>query len=424
MAEVGRTLRGTLRPPGDKSVAHRAALIASLARGVSEIARFPRGDDCRRTLDLLRALGVPVAEREDTVRITGRGYFRHEAPPGDLDAGNSGSTMRMACGLLAGQPFESRLTGDPSLSRRPMGRVIEPLERMGARIESAPGGRAPLTVRGGRRLLGGDHDLLLPSAQVKTALILAALHAEGASRVREPLPSRDHTERLLGDFGLTLGSGDGWIEIPARAPLDATRLRLPGDISSAAFFIVGAAILPGSDLRIEDVGLNPTRTGLLDVLRSMSAAVEVEAGEPWGAEPVGSLRIRGGELHGVEVPPESIPRLIDEVPILAVAAAFASGETVIRGAGELRVKESDRLSAVAGGLRAMGVEVSELPDGMVIRGGAPRRPAKLSSGGDHRMAMAWAVAALAAGEACEIEGAEAVGVSYPGFFRDLDRLAA
>jgi len=370
---------------------------------------------------------VPVqehGEHGDTLRITGRGYFTLTAPSADLDAGNSGSTMRMSCGLLAGQPFDSRLIGDGSLSRRPMARVIEPLQRMGARIESAPGGLAPLTVRGGQRLVGRDLDLPLSSAQVKTAVILAGLHADGASRVREPLPSRNHTELVLRDFGLTLANRDGWIEVPARAPLAATRLTLPGDPSSAAFFIVGAVILPGSDLRVEDVGLNPTRTGLLDVLRSMGAAVEVEPAAPWGAEPVGSLRVRGSELRGVEVPPESIPSLIDEVPILAVAAAFASGETLIRGASELRVKESDRLSAVAGGLRAMGIEVSELPDGLAIRGGRPRRPAKLSSHGDHRLAMAWAVAALAAGEPCEIEGAEAAGVSYPGFYRDLDRLAA
>lgn len=399
-------------------------MLASLAKGTSELTPFPTGDDCRRTLEMLQALGVAVTWRQETVRVSGGGYLNFRPPAGEINAGNSGSTMRMGCGLLAGQAFDSHLTGDASLSRRPMARVIEPLQQMGARIDSAPGGRAPLIVRGGRRLSGTDHDLPLPSAQVKTALILAGLHAEGGSRVREPLASRNHTELLLRDFGLSLAVRDGWIEIPARPPLLATAVRLPGDISSAAFFIVGAALLPGSDLRIEDVGLNPTRTGLLEVLRSMGATVAIEASELWGAEPVGSLRVRGGELQGVVVPPESVPQLIDEVPILAVAAAFASGETIIRGASELRVKESDRLAAVASGLRAMGVEVSELPDGLAIRGGRPRRPQKLLSGGDHRMAMAWAVATLAAGEPCEIEGADVVDVSYPGFFRDLDRLAA
>jgi 3-phosphoshikimate 1-carboxyvinyltransferase len=417
-------LRGRLSPPGDKSVAHRAALLASLADGLSEVEGFPSGDDCRRTLDLIRALGVAVDEGPERVSVRGRGLFAYTAPARELDAGNSGSTLRMGCGVLAGQPFDARLTGDESLRGRPMARVIEPLAAMGAEIEASPGGRAPLRVKGGRKLTGAEHSLGVPSAQVKTAVLLAALHAEGRTRVREPAPTRNHTELMLERFGVPVVRSEGaCIEVAGGSRLQPARIPIPGDPSSAAFFIVGAAMLPGSDLVVGRLGLNPTRTGFLDVLEAMGADLTIDERTDLGGEPAGTLRVRGGRLRGVAVPAEWAPRLIDEIPILAVAAAFAEGETVFRGVAELRVKESDRLEGITDGLRALGMQVERWEDGFSVRGGPAARGAALDSRGDHRMAMAWAIASLGLDPPCELLGAGAVGVSYPGFWQELSRLS-
>jgi len=421
---AGMRLRGTVAVPGDKSIAHRAALIASIAKGTSIIERFPSGADCHRTLDLLEGVGVRVVRESDRVSVSGVGYFGFRAPSSALYAGNSGTTMRMGCGLLCPQPFDSRLTGDESLQHRPMRRVIEPLEQMGAVIESTAEGRAPLVIRGGHRLRGIHYRLPVASAQVKTAILLAALHADGETRVEEPHASRNHTELALQRFGADLRLENGGVGLTGGGELRPTHMRLPGDISSAAFFVVGATILPGSSLVLSEVGLNPTRTAFLDVLRSMGARVTIEEEHELEGEITGTLRVESAELSGVDVPPERVSGLIDEIPALAVAASFAHGETTIRGAAELRVKESDRIHALASGLQALSVEVEELPDGLRVKGGRPLRPASLDSFGDHRIAMAWGVASLGVDGGCEIRGKDAADVSYPGFWETLRQAVA
>ena len=418
---AGVRLRGTIAVPGDKSVAHRAALLAAIARGKSTLEHFPAGADCHRTLDLIEALGVAVERKGERITVSGTGYFGFRPPRATLYAGNSGTTMRMSCGLLCGQPFDTTLRGDASLERRPMRRVIEPLSQMGARIESSKEGTAPLAIRGGRKLKGIRYLLPVASAQVKTAILLAGLHARGETVVEEPLASRNHTELALLRFGGNVRFGDRCVRVTGGDPLGSTHLRLPGDISSAAFFVVGASILPGSQLVLPGVGLNPTRSAFLDVLRSMGASITVEEEQDVEMERTGTLRVEGAALTGVEVPAEIVPGLIDEIPALAVAAAFAEGETTIRGAAELRVKESDRILAIATGLRALGVDVQEFPDGLRIKGGGPKRPASLDGFGDHRIAMAWGIVSLAV-EGCEILDKDSADISYPGFWEALDRI--
>jgi len=329
----------------------------------------------------------------------------------------------MACGLLAPQAFDSHLTGDESLERRPMRRVIDPLEQMGARIESTEG-RAPLHIRGGRSLKGILYRSPVASAQVKTAVLLAGLHAEGDTCVQEPLPSRNHTELALMRFGVPVSRDEDGVRITGGSKLQSTKIRIPGDISSAAFFIVGAAVLPGSSLLVTDVGLNPTRTAFIEVLQSMGARIIIEEEHEQDGEVIGSVRVEGAELAGVEVPAERVPGLIDEIPALAVAASFAHGETIIRGASELRVKESDRIHALVTGLRALNVDVEELTDGLRVRGGRPMRAASLDSFGDHRIAMAWGVAALGVDGTCQIKGKSAASVSFPEFWETLDQAVA
>jgi 3-phosphoshikimate 1-carboxyvinyltransferase len=416
-------LRGRIEPPGDKSIGHRLALLSALARGRSRLEGFPPGQDCGSTLGVLNALGIQIARDQDAVEIEGRGLDGLRAPERDLDCGNSGSTARMSCGVLAGQTFTSRLVGDESLSRRPFDRVVVPLTRMGAAIETT-GGFLPLTIRGGRRLRGIDYELPIASAQVKTAVLFAGLYAEGVTRVKEPVPSRNHTELALRAFGASPVVRPGSIEVEGGASLSPVRLRIPGDFSSAAFFLGGAAFLPGSEVVVENVGLNSTRAALLDVLEAMGADVEVVV-SPEPGEPQGRVVVRGRELHGVTIPRERVPALIDELPILAVVAAFARGTTRVEGASELRVKESDRLSAIVEGLSALGADVTELEDGFEVRGAGwerPLRPARLRSFGDHRMVMAWAVAALGVDGECGIDHLDQVKISYPGFWQTLDRL--
>ena len=421
-------MRGGLKPPGDKSIAHRMALLGPLAPGNSVIENFAPGDDCRRTLDIVRALGLRVEHRGTTVAIQGKGLFTFCAPGLPLDAGNSGSTARMTCGLLVAQPFDSSLDGDESLRRRPMGRIIEPLELMGAQFETQNGqpDRLPLVIRGGRTICGIDYDLPVASAQVKTAVLLAGLHAEGVTRVRESYPTRDHTELALARFGVPVRRDAGAIVLRGMPRLEPIHYRIPGDISSAAFFVTAAAALPGSDLVVQEVGLNPTRTGFLKVLMSMGADIRIEEdrfdsadGERWG-----TVRVKGGELTGTQVQRSLVPTVIDEIPVLAVAAALAHGKTAFHGVSELRHKESDRLQTIAEGISALGAKAEILDDLLLVHGGRPLRGARLESHGDHRMAMAWAIASLAVSEDCQIVGQKSVNISYPEFWEDLDRLVA
>ncbi len=426
-----RSIRGEVRVPGDKSISHRALLLGALARGESVLQDLSPGADVQSTARCLRALGVSLAiefsqgngPEGPTARVQGVGLSGLSPPASPLDAGNSGTTLRLLAGVLAGQPFESVLTGDASLRRRPMGRVIEPLTQMGACIESEGGrGRAPLRIRGGR-LRGIRYKLPVPSAQVKSCLLLAGLFADGETTVIEPVPTRDHTERLLRGQGAPLGRSGPEITLRPCSALEPLAMRVPGDLSSAAFWIAAATLVPGSELAIRGVGLNPTRTGFLAALQRMGACISVGGVREEAGEPVGDLLVRGAErMQAVEIGGEEVPTLVDEVPLLAVVATQAEGTTVVRDAEELRVKETDRLRAVAENLRRMGVFVEELPDGLVIPGPQPLRGACLPGYGDHRIVMAFAVAGLIARGETTIEGAEWVDISYPGFFEVLSQI--
>jgi 3-phosphoshikimate 1-carboxyvinyltransferase len=419
---AGVPLRGRLRLPGCKGIAHRALLLAAMAHGESTIAGLPDGADVASTATVLAGLGVAVTRSgADRATVAGRGVEGLAEPEAVLDCGNSGTTMRMVAGLLAGRPGLAVLTGDASLSRRPMGRVLEPLRAMGARVDGrAEGTRAPLTVRGGD-LAGVRHELAVPSGQVKTALLLAGLQAGGTTEVVEPAPSRDHTERMLVALGAPLERVDATTtRVRAGAP-DAFALDVPGDPSSAAFFVVAATIVPGSELVIEGVSINPARVAYLDVLRAMGAQITVEATGERVGEPVGDVVVTAAPLTGTEI--VGTESMIDELPVLAVAGAFARGVTTISGAAELAVKESNRIATLEAELRRLGVEAEARADGLVVPGGAPRG-ATLESHGDHRIAMAGAVAGLAAAGSTTIRGWGSVAISYPGFAADLERLRA
>ncbi|MEZ5294001.1 MAG: 3-phosphoshikimate 1-carboxyvinyltransferase [Vicinamibacterales bacterium] len=423
-----RSVRGRLQVPPDKSISHRYALLAAMATGTTAIDRYSTGADCQSTLDCLEALGVGVTRRPSPagwqhVEIQGRpGGFA--APAAPLDCGNSGTAMRLLAGVLAGQPFTSVLVGDPSLSSRPMRRVMEPLAAMGAHIESAPLGRPPLTVTGGA-LHAIEHAPAVPSAQVKSAVLLAGLRAEGTTVVREPAPTRDHTERALAAFGVAVvRTALGGVGVRGGAQLTGgLSLVVPGDPSSTAFLAVAAAGLDGSAIEIEDVGLNPTRTALFDVLRRAGADVTTAVTGERHGEPVGSVRITTGRRLDLVVRPDEVPLLIDELPALAALATFG-GSIAVSGAAELRVKESDRISALVTGLRAMGADADEFPDGFVVRGSRQLTGGIVDAVHDHRLAMTFAVAALGATHPTEIHGAESAAVSFPGFFELLDGLRA
>lgn len=412
--------------PGDKSISHRAVILAALSNGTCVIRNFLEGEDCRCTRRILGQLGVDIETPEEgTVIVHGcRGRFKK--PAEDLDCGNSGTTMRLMAGILAAQPFASRLVGDASLSRRPMNRVIEPLTLMGARLSAnGPKGFPPLMVEGSD-LRAIAYQTPVASAQVKSAILLAGLFADGITEVIEPAISRDHTERMLKYFLVDIRREPVWtpgipkptscrIRLPGRQILESRDFLVPGDLSSAAFWLVAAAAKPGSRVLVKDVGLNPTRTGILDVLIRMGVRVREVVEAPGGGEPVGVLDIRGGPMHGTTISGGEIANVIDELPVIAVAAALAEGETVIRDAAELRVKETDRIAAIASNLQAMGVPVEEQPDGMRIVGGSPLRGAVLPSFGDHRIAMAFAIAGLFASGTTVIEDTGCVATSYPGF---------
>ncbi len=414
-------LRGRLRVPGDKSISHRALQFAALAPGVSRVSHLADGDDVARTRAALAALGVPIADDGPQVRVTGAGVDAFRAPARPLDCGNSGTTLRTTAGLVAGRPFLTVLTGDESLVQRPMLRVVEPLRAMGATIDGRDGGQlAPLEIQGGS-LVGCRHEISVASAQVKTALLLAGLQAAGTTEVVEPALSRDHSERMLAALGAPVTRpGPTTVRVTAGAPR-AFELDVPGDPSSAAFFVVAAVVTPGSELVLEDVALNPTRIGFVDVLTRMGAPVQARVVEERLGEPVGELTARAGPLTGTVVGADEVPRLLDEVPALAVAAAFADGVTEFDGVAELRVKESDRVAALEQELGRLGVGAEAQESRLVVRGGQPR-PAALHSHGDHRIAMAAAVAANAMDGSSTVGGWSAVGASYPRFANDLAAL--
>lgn len=442
-------LRGKIKVPGDKSISHRAVILGSLASGITRVEGFLEGEDCYRTVDCFRKMGVEIQEvypgggngpsgppgdpvaggeaREagpggragKELWIQGRGLEGLEEPGDILDAGNSGTTARLVLGILGGNPFYSVLTGDASLRNRPMGRVVGPLTRMGARFWGRRRGTLlPVTVLGGR-LEGVTYPSPVASAQVKSAVLLAGLFARGTTVVVEPHPSRDHTERMLKYFGARVMVSGRQVGVEGRPSLGGQVIRVPGDFSSAAFFLVAASLVPGSELEIQGVGVNPTRTGLWDVLQDMGARLSLENPREEGGEPVADLRVKSAPLRGTEIGGEMIPRLIDEIPVLAVAAALAEGKTVIRDAAELRVKESDRIATMAGELGKLGARVDVLRDGMIIQGPGKLVGAPCFSHGDHRVAMALAVAGLVAEGETRIQGSRCVNISFPGFFQLL-----
>ncbi|WP_294948775.1 3-phosphoshikimate 1-carboxyvinyltransferase [Sulfurivirga sp.] len=424
IVQPGGSLRGRVRVPGDKSISHRSVMLGAIAEGTTEVEGFLEGADSLATLQAFRDMGVRIEGPDHGhVVIHGVGLRGLKAPGKPLDMGNSGTAMRLMAGILAGQAFEATLVGDASLSRRPMKRVTDPLGLMGAHIDTAPGGTPPLHVHPvGDRLKGIDYTLPMASAQVKSAILLAGLYAEGETCVTEPAPTRDHTERMLRGFGYEvrsekLDSRRTRICLTGGGKLRATHIDVPSDISSAAFFMVGAAIAPDSDLLIEHVGVNPTRTGVIDILRLMGADITLENAREVGGEPVADIRVRSSRLHGIDIPPELVPLAIDEFPVLFVAAAVAEGTTVLRGAEELRVKESDRIQVMADALHTLGVDAEPTPDGMIIRGGHPFQPQQgvIDSHHDHRISMASAIAALRAPSPVVIDDCANVATSFPTF---------
>ena len=421
LVRPAKNVVGALRLPGDKSVCHRYAILAALAEGRTTLQNFSSGADCASTLGCIAQLGCAVERDGGTVRITGHGP-RLVAPDAALDCGNSGSTLRMLAGVLAGQPFITAMTGDASLSRRPMGRVIAPLEQMGVRIEAAPGGLPPLRITGGA-LHAIEYELPVPSAQVKSAILLAGLFADGETVVREPVRTRDHTEIALRAFGATLERSPGRIALRGGQALHPVEAAVPGDLSSAAFFLCAAALFPSSNLLFEDLLLNPARAVLLDVLIAMGARIGVVKVEDRLGELVGTVHIEGGHLRGAALSGAQTAALIDEVPVLAAIAPYTAQGLEVRDARELRVKESDRLAAVAANLRAMGAEVEEFEDGLRVPGGQRLHGAEIDSFGDHRIAMAFAVAALRAEGETRIRDAGCARISFPEFFASLERVA-
>lgn len=414
-AHAGTPLQGVLTIPGDKSVSHRSVMFAALADGTSTIDGFLEGEDTRATAAIFERLGVRIETPSPSRRVVhGVGIDGLQPGAAPLDCGNAGTGMRLLAGLLAAQRFDSVLIGDASLSKRPMRRVTVPLAKMGARIDTEAGGVPPLRIHGGQVLTGIDHTLDVASAQVKSALLLAGLYAHGETVVREPHPTRDYTERMLSAFGVEIEFSPGFARLRGGQRLRATDVAVPADFSSAAFFLVAASIVPGSELCLKAVGLNPRRTGLLQALRMMGADIREDNAGTHGGEPVADLRVRYAPLRGIDVPEALVPDMIDEFPALFIAAACAEGPTVVRGAAELRVKESDRLGVMAAGLRTLGLQVDETPDGATIHPGA-MHGGQIASQHDHRIAMAFAVAAQRATGELLIRDVETVATSFPGF---------
>lgn len=415
LAKPGSSLAGRIRVPGDKSISHRSIMLGSLAEGTTEVEGFLEGEDALATLQAFRDMGVVIeGPHHGRVTIHGVGLHGLKAPAGPLYMGNSGTSMRLLSGLLAAQPFDTTLTGDASLSKRPMNRVAKPLREMGAVIETGPEGRPPLTIKGGQRLTGMAYDMPMASAQVKSCLLLAGLYAAGSTSVTEPAPTRDHTERMLRGFGYPVSVEGSTVSVEAGHKLTATRIEVPADISSAAFFLVAASIAEGSELVLEHVGINPTRTGVIDILKLMGGDITLENQREVGGEPVADIRVRAAKLKGIDIPEDLVPLAIDEFPVLFVAAACAEGRTVLRGAEELRVKESDRIQVMADGLIALGVKAEPTPDGIIIEGGAIGG-GEVWAHGDHRIAMSFSVASLRASAPIRIHDCANVATSFPNF---------
>lgn len=415
-------LRGEVTVPGDKSISHRSVMFGAIAKGLTEIDGFLQGADCLSTISCFERMGVSIENRGERVLVFGNGMHGLKEPDEVLDCGNSGTTTRLLSGLLSAQPFCVTLTGDESIRKRPMKRIITPLSQMGASIKSVnDNGCAPLFIEG-QRLHGISYQSPVASAQVKSAVLLAGLYAEGETRVTEPYLSRNHSELMLAHFGADVRTeGTTAVLRPARE-LFGQKISVPGDISSAAFFIAAALMVPGSELLIRNVGINPTRDGILTVCRSMGADIEILNPSAGSGEPVADLLVRHSSLHGTEIGGAVIPTLIDELPVIAAMACLADGKTVIRDAAELKVKESNRIAVMTEGLSAMGARVEETADGMIIHGGSPLHGAVIDSRKDHRIAMTFAVTALAASGQTEILDADCVSISYPGFYGDLKRL--
>lgn len=431
-----------LTVPGDKSISHRAALLGSLACGTTTIHNYSPGQDCQTTLQCVTELGARVERVAGVVLVHGAGAGGLKEPANVLDCGNSGTTMRLLSGVLAGQDFFSVLTGDESLRSRPMRRIAAPLRLMGATVDGREGGdRAPLTIRGGRLQALAQYHTPVASAQVKSCVLLAGLFASGMTTVIEPALSRDHTERMLPLFGANVEARDRQVSVLGGQELHATTLRVPGDISSAAFWLVLGAMVPGAEVTVLGAGLNPSRTGVINVLRRMGCRLEMNPAGAWaesgctcarpghgcagaGPEPVADVRVTGGPLSGVEIPPEEVLALLDEIPVLAVAAAIAKGTTVVRGASELRHKESDRIAATVENLRAMGASISEMPDGFIIEGTGRLTGANIRTRGDHRVAMAFAIAGLVAGGDTTLDDVECINISYPGFMEIVQQVSS
>lgn len=415
LVQPGGALSGRLRVPGDKSMSHRSVMLGALAEGRTRVSGFLEGDDALATVAAFRAMGVNIQGPDrGCLFIDGVGLDGLQAPDVELDMGNSGTSMRLLSGILAGQRFGATLTGDASLKQRPMGRVITPLTKMGASIQSESDGRPPLVIEGGHSLKGIHYDLPMASAQVKSCVLLAGLFAEGRTSITEPAPTRDHTERMLRGFGYDVSCRNGVTGLNGGGRLRGTDIDIPADVSSAAFFLVGASIAPGSDLLLEHVGMNPTRIGVLNILGLMGADIEVLNEREVGGEPVADLRVRHAPLKGIEIPAEEVPLAIDEFPVLFIAAACAEGRTVLTGAEELRVKESDRIASMAEGLATLGVRHEVLPDGIVIEGG-PVGGGAIRTFHDHRIAMSFAIAGLRASSPIEIQDCDHVATSFPGF---------
>ncbi|ABA56710.1 3-phosphoshikimate 1-carboxyvinyltransferase [Nitrosococcus oceani ATCC 19707] len=411
----GGALRGRLRVPGDKSISHRAIILGALAEGITQITGFLEGEDTLATLQAFRDLGVSIEGPEGgRVKIHGVSLQGLRAPEKPLYLGNSGTSVRLLAGLFAGQSFDVILRGDESLSRRPMRRVCDPLARMGAFIETTAQGTPPLHIHGGQSLYGIEYAMPMASAQVKSSLLLAGLYASGRTCVVEPAPTRDHSERMLAGFGYPVEREGAKVCIQGGGTLHGTVVEIPADISSAAFFMVGAAIGKGSDILLEHVGINPTRTGIIDILRRMGAEIEIRETGVVGGEPVAAIRVRASRLHGINIPEDLVPLAIDEFPALFIAAACAEGETVLAGAGELRVKESDRIQVMADGLQALGISAQPTADGIIIQGGE-LQGGEVHSHGDHRCAMAFAMASLVAKGPIIIRDCANVATSFPGF---------
>ena len=412
-------LQGTVTVPGDKSITHRALILSALAEGQSRITGSSQGEDCLNTLRALRQLGVEIREIPEGLEVEGKGLWGLSEPANVLDCGNSGTGLRLLAGVLAGQRFFSVLTGDASLRSRPMGRVVKPLQLMGAKIAGRKGGDlAPLAIQG-QELKPVSYDSPVASAQIKSCVLLAGLFAQGITVVTEPQKSRDHTERMFAYLGIPYQEHDTRIEVQGHRSFQAKPIDVPGDISAAAFFMVAATIIPGSDVLVTNVGLNPGRTGILEVLLSMGANISVLNPRDQSGEPVGDLRIRSAKLRGMAIGHEMVPKTIDEFPILCVAAALADGETRITGAKELRVKETDRIQAMATELQRMGVSIQEKPDGLVIQGKAILKGAACRSYGDHRVAMSLAVAGLAAEALVSVDDVDCIETSFPCFHDKL-----